>query len=312
MNGLVTMLRAAAEPTRLRIIVLLSKGELTVSELVQVLGQSQPRVSRHLKLLTDAGLAERNPEGAYVYYRLISSGVGQEIARLINVSLPNEDPLARRDDERLREVKDARRKAIEEYFENLTKDWDRIRSLHLSEREIENAILEAAGPERIGLLVDVGVGTGRILEILSDRVEQGLGIDINRMMLNIARFNLERAGVANCSVREADVTAIPLPDSTANLVTVHQVLHYLSDPGAAVRECSRILRSDGRLIIVDFAPHQMSDLRDRFAHQRLGFSDEEMTAWIEGAGLALKQQRILVAPESDGKLTVKLWLAEKT
>lgn len=311
MDDLVSILRAAAEPTRLRITLLLSRGELTVSELVLVLGQSQPRVSRHLKLMTDAGLAERSPEGAHVYYRLVSRGLAKEVAKLISGFLPNDDPVARRDELRLSEVKDARRKAIQQYFDNVSRDWDRIRSLHLSELEIEAAILEAAGADQVRLLVDVGVGTGRILEILADRVEQGIGIDINRMMLNIARFNLERAGITHCSVREADVTAIPLPDAVADLVTVHQVLHYLSDPAAAIRECSRVLRTNGRLLIVDFAPHQIDDLRDSHAHQRLGFEDAEIESWVRFAGLTLKQQRKLVAPASDGKLTVKLWLAQK-
>lgn len=311
MEKLVAMLRAAGEPTRLRIVLLLARGELTVSELVNILGQSQPRVSRHLRLLTDAGLAQRIPEGSNVYYRLISVNISKSQSSLIDRSVSEEDPVVRRDLLRLEEIKQSRRKAIQEFFDQVSNDWERIRSLHLSEREVEAAILEAAGADPIGLLVDVGVGTGRILEILSDRVEQGIGIDINRMMLNIARINLEQAGILNCTVREADVTAIPIADASADLVTVHQVLHYLSNPGAAIRECSRILRSDGQLIIVDFAPHQMDDLRESFAHQRLGFSDDEMAEWIDAAGLVLKRQRNLVAPESDGKLTVKLWLAGK-
>lgn len=311
MEKLVAMLRAAGEPTRLRIVLLLARGELTVSELVNILGQSQPRVSRHLRLLTDAGLAQRIPEGSNVYYRLISVNTSKRLSSLIARSVTEEDPVVRRDLLRLEEIKQSRRKAIQEFFDQVSNDWERIRSLHLSESEVEAAILEAAGADPIGLLVDVGVGTGRILEILSDRVEQGIGIDINRMMLNIARINLERAGILHCSVREADVTAIPLTDASADLVTVHQVLHYISDPGTAIRECSRILRSDGQLIIVDFAPHQMDDLRESFAHQRLGFSDDEMAQWIDVAGLVLKRQRNLVAPESDGKLTVKLWLAGK-
>lgn len=311
MEKLVAMLRAAGEPTRLRIVLLLARGELTVSELVNILGQSQPRVSRHLRLLTDAGLAQRIPEGSNVYYRLITVNTSKKLSSLIARSVSEEDPVVRRDLLRLEEIKQSRRKAIQEFFDQVSNDWERIRSLQLSESEVEAEILEAAGAGPIGLLVDVGVGTGRILEILSDRVEQGIGIDINRMMLNIARINLEQAGILNCTVREADVTAIPIADASADLVTVHQVLHYLSNPEAAIRECSRILRSDGQLIIVDFAPHQMDDLRESFAHQRLGFSDDEMAEWIDAAGLVLKRQRNLVARESDGKLTVKLWLAGK-
>lgn len=311
MDVLVARLRAISEPTRLRIIALLSRGELTVSELVSVLGQSQPRVSRHLRLLTEAGIAERLPEGANVYYRLITEGASGEISTFLRRMLPVGDPVLRRDLARLDEIKEARRRAIQDYFNKVSADWDRIRRLHLSEEEVEAAILEAAGPSRLGLLVDVGVGTGRMLEIFADRIERGIGIDNNRMMLNIARINLENAGIAHCSVREADVTAMPLSDSSVDLMTVHQVLHYLSDPGVAIRECSRALIPGGRLIIVDFAPHQMEQLRDDFAHRRLGFSDEEVTEWVRQSGLDILERVSLSAPQSDGMLTVKLWVATK-
>lgn len=311
MDTLVARLRAIAEPSRLRMIALLSRGELTVSELVLVLGQSQPRVSRHLRLLTEAGIAERLPEGANVYYRLVTEGGAGEISAFLRTMLPEADPVLRRDRARLTEIKEARRLAIQKYFDDVSADWDRIRTLHLSEKEVEAAIVDAAGSARVGLMVDVGVGTGRILEILADRIERGIGIDNNRMMLNIARINLENAGIAHCSVREADVTAIPLPDASVDLVTVHQVLHYLTEPGMAIRECSRVLGPGGRLIIVDFAPHQLEHLRENFAHRRLGFSDEEMTAWVRHAGLDMSERRSLSAPDSDGMLTVKLWVAGK-
>ncbi len=311
MDSLVTQLKALAEPTRLRITALLSRGELTVSELVQILGQSQPRVSRHLKLLTEAGLAERLPEGAYVFYRLSEAGGGRRLAQMASDLLPDEDPVTTRDFSRLEAIKQSRADAAQAYFESVAEDWDRIRSFHLADHEVESAMRDLAGEGPFGLMIDVGVGTGRVLEVFSDRVVRGIGVDINHSMLNMARLNLEKAGLRHCSVRHADVGALPFDTSSADLVTVHQVLHYLEDPGLAVEECARVLKPGGNLLIVDFAPHQLETLREDHYHRRLGFSDEEMRGWIESAGLKLVQQVALHPEEPGGQLTMKIWVAAK-
>mgnify|MGYP003672267599 FL=1 len=309
MDALVTQLKAIAEPTRLRVVSLLSRGELTVSELVHVLGQSQPRVSRHLKLLSDARLAERLPEGAYVFYRLTESGGGRRLAEILGGLLPESDPVLTRDIARLESIKQARALAAQTYFESVAGDWDQIRRLHLADAEVEKAMRKLAGPGPFDLMIDVGVGTGRVLELFADRVKRGIGVDINHSMLNVARLNLANAGLNNCSVRHADVGALPFENGAADLVTVHQVLHYLDDPAGAVAECGRLLKPGGHLLIVDFAPHQLEALREDHYHRRLGFSDEEMQAWIEGAGLTLAHQTSLHPDEPSGQLTMKIWVA---
>ena len=309
MDALVTQLKAIAEPTRLRVVSLLSRGELTVSELVHVLGQSQPRVSRHLKLLSDARLAERLPEGAYVFYRLTESGGGRRLAEILGELLPESDPVLTRDIARLESIKQARALAAQTYFESVADDWDQIRRLHLADAEVEKAMRKLAGPGPFDLMIDVGVGTGRVLELFADRVKRGIGVDINHSMLNVARLNLANAGLNNCSVRHADVGALPFENGAADLVTVHQVLHYLDDPAGAVAECGRLLKPGGHLLIVDFAPHQLETLREDHYHRRLGFSDEEMQAWIEGAGLKLAHQTSLHPDEPSGQLTMKIWVA---
>ncbi|MEE2566079.1 metalloregulator ArsR/SmtB family transcription factor [Hyphobacterium marinum] len=311
MEPLVAQLKALAEPTRLRIAVLLSRGELTVSELVQILGQSQPRVSRHLKLLSDAGLAVRLPQGSFVYYRLADSGPGKRLARVIGELAPPEDPVLRRDVDRLESVKEARAVAAQAYFDRASADWEKIRSLQFSEAEVEAAMRAATGEGPFELMIDVGVGTGRILEVFADRVKRGVGVDINHAMLNLARLNLERAGMSHGSVRQADVTALPFEDGAADLVTVHQVLHYLDDPAAAITECARVLKPGGVLLIVDFAPHQLEFLKTEHAHLRLGFSDNEITDWVEEAGLGLARRTALHPEEKTEKLTVKIWAARK-
>ncbi|MCW5725086.1 MAG: metalloregulator ArsR/SmtB family transcription factor [Maricaulaceae bacterium] len=312
MDSLITQLKALAEPTRLRIAALLARGELTVSELVAILGQSQPRISRHLKLLAEAGLAERQPEGAFVFYRLSRDGEGRRLAALVGDLASPDDPVLKRDLDRLEAVKRARARAAEAYFERAAADWAQIRDLHLSEDEVEAAMREAAGKGPFGLMIDVGVGTGRILEVFADRIERGVGIDVNHSMLNVARLNLERAGLSNCSVRQADVCALPFDDGSADLVTVHQVLHYLDDPELAIAECARVLKPGGVLLIADFAPHQLEFLKTTHAHRRLGFSDAEMGDWVEAAGLGLARRAALHPEEPAGRLTVKIWTAKKS
>jgi ArsR family transcriptional regulator len=308
MDRIVAMLRAVGEATRLRIIALLARGELTVSELVQILGQSQPRVSRHLKLMAEAGVVERLPEGAWVFYRLVDEDPdARRIAEAAVASLPKDDVVLRRDIERLEAVKTARAEAASDYFRAVALDWDRIRALHLSESRVEEAMRAAAGEGPFSFMIDVGTGTGRVIELFADRVERAVGIDLSHEMLTIGRANLAKAGLTHCSVRHADLYALPFDTGVADLVTIHQVLHYLDDPGLAVFEAARTLAPGGRMLIVDFAPHGLEFLRDEHAHRRLGFSDEEVRDWTEAAGLALDRPRAL-APKSDG-LTVKIWTA---
>lgn len=314
MDRIVAALRAAGEPTRLRILALLSRGELTVSEIVHVLGQSQPRVSRHLKLLAEAGLIERLPEGSWVFYALAADD--PHITRLVDAAVAalkrSEGPggeLAR-DLERLSGVKAARADAAAAYFRAVAQDWDRIRSLHLAESEVEAAMVRAAGPDPIGLMVDVGTGTGRVLELFGPRVERGVGIDLSHEMLTVARANLDRAGLSHCTARRADLYALPFANGVADLVTIHQVLHYLDDPALAVFEAARLLAPGGSLLIVDFAPHALEFLRDEHAHRRLGFADDEVAGWAEAANLSL-EPAIALGATDDAALTVKIWLGRQ-
>jgi len=301
-------LRSAAEPTRLRLLTLCAAGELTVSELTQILGQSQPRVSRHLKLLTDAGLLERFREGSWTFYRLAADGEGAELARHL-ISFLNTDIEFRRDRDRFANVKRSRAKVAANYFRQNAAEWETLRSLHVAETDVEAAMLTLAlkglpkGHRRN--LLDIGTGTGRILEVFSPHFEHTLGIDLSREMLAIARARLEKVNLDHCQVRQADMYQIPLMDRSFDLVTIHQVLHYADRPADAIREAARVLRPEGRLVIVDFAPHGHEALRKAHAHRRLGFSNNEIQAWLKAAGLKPSLQKSL-----PGKpLTVALWRA---
>jgi ubiquinone/menaquinone biosynthesis C-methylase UbiE/DNA-binding MarR family transcriptional regulator len=311
MEPLLAALKAAAEPTRLRLLAILARGELAVTEITRVLQQSQPRVSRHLKLLCDAGLLERLPEGAWVFYRLAERGEGARVARTLLDLLPADDHELARDPERLDRVRRERAERAQAYFRDHAVSWDRIRRLYVGEAAVERAMLEAAGKGAFVDLVDLGTGTGRVLEVFASKVRHGIGIDESHEMLNVARAKLDARGITNCQVRRGSVYNVPLPSACADVVTIHHVLHFLDDPAAALKEGARLLRPGGRLLLVDFAPHSLEFLRTDYAHRRLGFADDEVARWCKSAGLGAVKVRHLKASGKAGHetLTVALWTA---
>lgn len=299
--------RALADSTRLRIVALLRAMELSVGELAQVLGQSQPRVSRHVKILCDAGLAERRKEGSWVFVALGADAKVQPILAALD-SWDEADHWTIADEARLAAVRADRASAAAEWFEANAGEWDAIRSLHVADSEIEAAMARALGDARLGCLIDIGTGTGRMLELFAPLAETALGIDRSSEMLRLARAKLSERGLANAELRQADLYALPLADGGADAAILHHVLHFAQQPGAAIGEAARVLSDGGRLLIVDFAPHDREELRSRDAHTRLGFSDEQILGWFAGAGLA----PVLVETLEGGELTVKLWLGRKT
>jgi len=310
-DQLVDALRAAGEPTRLRILALLAREELAVNELCQILDQSQPRVSRHLKLLAEAALIERFPDGAWVFYRLASSGTLRSLLGEILQEIDPADRLIAADSTKLDGVRRLRSEAAAAYFTQNAARWDEIRSLYVSEADVEAAIVKAAGEGDVRHLVDLGTGAGRMLTLLGPRAANAVGLDLSQQMLNIARANVAQAGLARCELRHGDIFATQLPDGAADLVVVHQVLHYLSDPAAAVRESARLVAPGGRLLIVDFAPHGLEFLREQHQHRRLGFADDEMIRWLKAAGLSRAEVATL-PPAAEPGLTVKIWAADRS
>lgn len=298
--------RAAADATRLRILALVRAMELSVGELAQVLGQSQPRVSRHVKILCDAGLTRRRKEGSWVFVAL---GAEARVAPLLaaidawNGGEAGHWTIA--DTARLAAVRADRAAAAAGWFEAHAPEWDAIRSLHVAEEQVEAAIAAVLGPAPLGRIVDIGTGTGRMLELFAPRSSRALGIDRSSEMLRLARAKL--ADQANAELRQADLYALPLGDGDSDLAILHHVLHFAEAPGKAIAEAARVLGPGGRLLIVDFAPHDREELRTRDAHARLGFSDEQMLGWFGAAGLAPARTETL----EGGELTVKLWLARR-
>src|SRR5437660_796954 len=307
---LYSALRAAAEGTRLRVLALLGEAELTVSDLTEILRQSQPRISRHLRLLSEAGLVERYREGSWAFFRLTERGGGAEVVRTLIGRLDPADPVILRDRERLAEVRAARAAAAQAYFRAHAAEWDRIRRLHASDTAVEAAIGAALAGRPLRSLLDLGTGTGRMLELFGPKIDRGLGIDLSPDMLRLARARLERAGLKHCSVRQGDIYELPVPKDSFDVVVIHQVLHFLDDGARAIAEAARTLRPQGRLLVVDFAPHDLEFLREEHAHLRLGFAPETVSQWMDAAGLDVALHRVLPPePGSDGKIAVSLWLA---
>ena len=306
MEQVLDALRAAADPTRLRILGLLAGGELTVSELVSILGQSQPRVSRHLKILVDAGLLQRFREGSWVFHRIQPGAGGARAAALVDL-VPVEDPMRQQDSARLQEIEDQRARAAEDYFAKFAPEWDRLRQLDVDEEAVATAVREMLPLSSQQKLLDLGTGTGRMLQVLGPDAGEALGLDNSHEMLAVARANLKRWGMENCQLRQADILALPVAFGTFDAVVIHQVLHFLDRPWAAIAEAVRALQPGGRLLIVDLAPHDVEELREQHAHRRLGFEDEEIQDWLLTQGLSLESIKHL-----PGKLGVTIWLARKS
>ena len=308
-DAILTAAAAAGESTRLRLLALVTEAELTVSELVTILGQSQPRISRHLKLLVEAGLVERHREGSWVFFRIAQTGPVAGFARDLAARLAPCDAYLAADRARLDEVRKARAAQAAHYFAAQAANWDMLRALHVPEERVEAAIREAIGAGPIQTLLDLGTGTGRMLELLGPLAARAAGIDQSPQMLSIARDRIERAGLRNVQLRQGDIYAAPVEPDCYDLVVMHQVLHYLDDPLRAIREAARALRPGGRLLIVDFAPHEEETLRTVHAHRRLGFAAGEIAGFMATAGLDLITKDDLIPGRGEAnKLTVSLWI----
>lgn len=313
MDELLERLKAVAEPTRLRIVVALETCELTVSEICEVLGQSQPRVSRHLRLLTDAGLLHRHAEGTNAYFGLRVHGEDEDLLAAIAPLIDRGALVFERDKARLEAVRSERAQRAATYFAEVADEWDQLREMHAPVAEVEEAMLDALPKPRVESLLDIGTGTGRILELFAERTNSGLGIDLSRQMLGIARARLDDGHLSHCSVRQGDVYDLDIDADSQEVVVLHHVLHFLPEPARALDAASRVLAPGGTLLVVDFATHDLEQLRTDHAHSHLGFDDAEIDGWLTSLGLEAGTVQHVLPPQNSGAhaLTVSLWTAQK-
>jgi len=308
MDQVLDALRATSDASRLRILCLLEFGELTVSELVTILSQSQPRVSRHLKILLDSGLLSRFREGSWVFHRLNAEGLARQLVGLV----PKNDLVRIQDLSRLHEIEKSRACAAEHYFAKYAPEWDRLRQLDVDEDQVAKAVCEMLPVTKSQRLLDLGTGTGRMLEVLGPHVGEALGVDKSCEMLAVARSNLKKWELENCQLRQGNILTLPLEMGKFDVVVLHQVLHFLERPWMAISEALRLLKTDGRLLIVDLAPHHIEDLRDQHAHRRLGFSDTDVREWLADQGFTCETIRHLSGSNKTDGLNVTIWLAKQT
>jgi ArsR family transcriptional regulator len=304
---LAALFQALADPTRLRILALLRSMELSVGELAQLLGQSQPRVSRHVRILSDSGLVGRRKEGSWVYLQLAEPGRTESLFDLAREVDPDAKQIFAADAARLDTIRADRAEAARRYFEAHAATWESVRSLHIADAEIERAIAELLEERPLGALLDIGTGTGRMLELFAPKADSAIGIDRSSEMLRLARVKLDEAGISGASLRQGDMYALPLGDSSADSIILHQVLHYAQQPGSAIVEAARVLVPGGQLLVIDFAQHDRAELKEQDAHLRLGFADDAMRGWFSAAGLNLDRIERL----GGGALTVILWRGVK-
>ena len=308
MDAALDALRAIAEESRVRILAVLRHGELTVTDLTEILGQSQPRVSRHLRVLVDAGLVTKHREGTWVFFRAVDTGAGAAlVAAALDVADDGDSVLAA-DLVRLDAVRARRADAASEYFEQIASIWDEERSLHAAAGTVEAAIVEVVGDRPLGRVLDVGTGTGRMLQLFAARADRAVGLDTSHSMLSVARANLERLGLQGWELRQGDVHSPPLERSSFDLVVIHQVLHYLEDPARALAEAAQLVAPGGRMLVVDFAPHRHDFLRAA-AHRRLGFTHDQLRQWFDLSGFDCHRIVDIDPPDGDDGLTVTVWLA---
>nr|WP_298930669.1 metalloregulator ArsR/SmtB family transcription factor [uncultured Erythrobacter sp.] len=310
-----TIFKALADPTRLRIARLLGTMELAVGELAQALGQSQPRVSRHVGILCDAGLAERRREGSWVFLR---STAGADNADPIVVALEQLLAIAERqnaefaqicesDRRKLASIREAREASAGDYFAMHAGEWDDLRALHSPDAQVEQQLAEALGDNALGAVLDIGTGTGRMAEFFAGNAERVVAFDKNLEMLRVARAKLQHLPAAQIELVQGDFSELPFANSSFDTVLLHQVLHFAQDPALPLAEAARVTRTGGRIAIVDFASHDREELRTRHQHARLGFSDRQMRDLIRNAGFSASEPIAL----DGGELVVKIWIGKR-
>ncbi len=293
---------ALADQTRVRILLLVRDMQLSVGELAEILNQSQPRVSRHVRILAEAGLVRRHKEGAFVFVGISDAAAVRTVGQLLD-ELSNGQDLIERERARLVQVRADRQKSVDEWFRANAGEWDMLRRMGGQDQSVETSLIAAARADGVGRLLDIGTGTGRVLELLAADAEEATGIDRSPEMLRLARGKLAAAGQQRAALQQADMRSLPFGNGGFDTVTLNQVLHFADEPSVAIAEAARMLADGGKLLIADYGLHEHEELRSRFHHSRLGFDDESVLGWMRNAGLEAR----LVSQHPGPQLDVAIW-----
>ena len=309
MENYATLLKTLGHVDRLRIVALLSRAELTVTELVQILELSQPRVTQYIKSLEDIDVIERLREGSWVFSRL--KRTNRPASRIVSAALqalPEDDAVLASDTQKLNEIKRSRSEVVEAFFASVAKNQGQLGNEYLPQARIEQALLEVCAGNNFELMIDMGTGTGRMLEVFSPIIKSGIGLDANPAMLKVARHRLASDDYNHVTVQQCNLNETPFRDGSADLITLHQVLHYLDDPQDAIDEASRLLKAKGVLFIVDFETHENERFRVDYEHRRLGFSENDMAEYARVSNMSIERVKEF---ENEANPNIIIWQARK-
>ncbi|MFO7838748.1 MAG: metalloregulator ArsR/SmtB family transcription factor [Desulfosalsimonadaceae bacterium] len=268
--------KALSDETRIRLLNVLLHHELKVGELVTVMEMGQSRISRHLKILGDAGLVENVREGVWGFYHIACSGPGKRFIEAVRY-LFEDDPAYEKDVQRALSIIEERKRNTLRFFETIAPSWDLFKAEIVGSFNLNQAILKHAVPCRVG--VDLGCGTGDLLELIKAHADKVIGVDSSPGMLEEARKRFQNAG-ENIEIRLGEIEHLPLSDGEADFAVMSLVLQYLSKPSAAVAEVGRIVRRGGHFVLADFEQHDREELRDRYGARWFGFSRAEVENWL--------------------------------
>jgi ArsR family transcriptional regulator len=274
--------KALADPCRLRLVAILLNGEFTVQELTRIMDMGQSRISRHLKILSEAGVLSVKRQGTWSYYRAgeansFFAGIRPAFQREIEALPQRSQDLAA-----VAEVLDERRRRSQEFFDRHARQWDDLARTLLPVPEYRQNLLELV-PSDVTVL-EIGIGTGGLLAELAVKAAKVIGVDHSPAMLEEARRRLVDRGVSGVELRLGEMSHLPLPDASVGCVVANMVLHHAADPAAVLTETRRVLAAGGVLLLADLARHERETAREQLADQWLGFEEEELTDWLKGAG----------------------------
>ena len=296
--------KAQADVTRIRLLNLLLHHELNVNEIVMVMGMGQPRISRHLKILTDCGLLKSRRDGLWVFYSASKDGRGGNFNEFYYKFIAGDSEL-NSDYAAMKGVLEEGSRERTRFFDSIASNWDDIKQSIFGDLNISSEILERI--KQCDVAADLGCGTGELLPYMKQKAKRVIGVDKSPKMLEEAEHRLASNG-RGIELRIGEIEHLPMRDGEADTAVINMVLHHLPSPDAGIHEAGRVLKSGGSLIIVDLEKHQNEEMRKNYEHRWLGFTRKNIERWL-GAGGFLPRE--FVQYDVRNGLKIDLYVSEK-